>query len=104
MVRYGIQLDSDAISRFCARWRICSLSVFGSVLRADFRSDSDIDFVADFGVDAPWDLIDLEEMKDELAGIVGRKVDLLSRYAVERSQNPYRKQHILSTEERVYAA
>lgn len=42
MVNHGINLDSPAIHEFCRKWKIKELSVFGSILRDDFRPDSDI--------------------------------------------------------------
>lgn len=97
------ELDSEAIRTFCRKWRIKDLSVFGSVLRKDFRPDSDIDFLADFDEEADWDLLDHMDMEEELASIVGRKVDLLTRYSVESSENRFYKQRILESAESVFA-
>jgi hypothetical protein len=43
MTAHGIDLDSEAIRDFCAKWKIKELSVFGSILREDLRPDSDVD-------------------------------------------------------------
>ncbi len=104
MTAHGIELNSDAIQDFCRKWKIRELSVFGSILRDDFRSDSDIDFLADFDEDAEWDLSDLMDMCDGLGRIVGRDVDLLTRTGVESSSNRFLKREIFSTLERLYAA
>jgi len=99
-----VKLDQNKIAEFCKRWKIAELSFFGSVLREDFRSDSDIDVLVNFGPDADWSLLDHVAMQDELAEILGRKVDLISRRAVEKSDNPIRRKSILSTAEPVYVA
>src|SRR5512139_4029982 len=44
----AIEIPSDRISEFCARHRIRRLALFGSVLRSDFRPESDIDVLAEF--------------------------------------------------------
>jgi predicted nucleotidyltransferase len=100
---HGIDLDSRGIRDFCNKWKVQELSVFGSILRDDFRPDSDIDFLITYDQDAEWDLSDAVIMKEELARIVGRPVDLISRTAIERSDNRFIKKEVLSTSEPVYA-
>jgi len=97
-----LKLDSDAVSAFCQRWHIERLDVFGSVLRDDFSPDSDIDFLVVFAPDAPWTLFDEVKMHEELEAIVGRRVDIVSRHAVEQSPNWIRRKAILETAEPVY--
>jgi uncharacterized protein len=102
MKPHGIDLDSPAIRDFCRKWKIRELSVFGSVLRDDFRPDSDIDFLADYEADAEWEIEDLDAMDEELGRIVGRKAELVDRRAVERSPNYIRRRNILRTAERLH--
>ena len=104
MISHEFDLNSLAIRDFCRRWKIRELSVFGSILRDDFGPHSDIDFLADFGADSDWDLFDQMEMEDELAEIVGRRIDLLTTFGLESSSNRFLKREILSNLERVYAA
>ncbi|MGC8641515.1 MAG: nucleotidyltransferase family protein [Isosphaeraceae bacterium] len=92
----------DQIAEFCRRWKIRELAIFGSFLRDDFRPDSDLDFLYTFAVDSKWTLFDLDKMERELAAIIGRHVDLVSRSAVERSRNYIRRRHIISTAESIY--
>jgi predicted nucleotidyltransferase len=99
-----IPIDREQIAEFCQRWKITEFSLFGSVLREDFRSDSDIDVLVTFASDAEWSLFDDVDMEEELSAIFGRKVDLVSRRAVERSDNWIRRKAILSTAEPVYVA
>ena len=86
-----LEVPDEAIAEFCRRWKITELALFGSVLREDFGPDSDVDVLVRFEPDAPWDLWHVIEMKEELAGLVGRNVDLAEREAVEESQNPFRR-------------
>lgn len=99
-----IPLDHEKIAEFCWRWKIIEFALFGSVLRDDFRPDSDVDVLVTFAPDAEWSLFDDVDMEEELSAIFGRKVDLVSRQAVERSDNWIRRKAILSTAEPVYVA
>ena len=70
-----ISLDQVQIAGFCRRRHIRRLSLFGSVLRQDFRPDSDVDVLVEF---EPEHVPGLEffAMEEELSEILGRKVDL----------------------------
>jgi predicted nucleotidyltransferase len=79
-----ITIDQERIADFCRRHHMKRLSLFGSVLRDDFRPDSDVDVLVEFepGHTPGWEFFGMQE---ELAGIIGREVDLntagwLSRY------------------------
>jgi uncharacterized protein len=100
----GISIRKEELQAFCQRHRIRRLALFGSVLREDFRPDSDVDVLVDFEEGAEPGLSELVAMQDELAAILGRQVDLVERKAVERSENYIRRRHILSTAETVYVA
>ena len=103
-IRARIPLSDAALGAFCARWQIRELSLFGSVLRPDFRADSDVDILVRFEPNHPWSLFDHVEMQDELSTKLGRKVDLVSRAAIERSRNYIRRQEFLGTAREIYAA
>lgn len=90
-------LPVEELRAFCARWRIVELALFGSALRPDFGPDSDVDLLATFDPAADWGLLDHARMQEELAELLGRPVDLVSRRAVERSANPLRRRAILET-------
>ncbi|MFQ5808376.1 MAG: nucleotidyltransferase family protein [Armatimonadota bacterium] len=80
-----IELDEGLIAPFCRRNSIVRLWLFGSVLREDFGPESDVDILVEFEPEAVITLLDMARIEDELAHIVGRKVDLrtpdeLSRY------------------------
>ena len=95
--------DSD-IAAFCARWDVVELDLFGSVLRDDFSAESDVDVMVTFAPGRSPSLATLVAMRDELAALFGRSVDLVERRLVEASENPYRRAHILSNHQRVYVA
>lgn len=94
----------DKISDFCQRWQVIELSLFGSAVRSDFKTDSDIDVLVMFSPDAAWSLLDHIEMEAELKTILGREVDLVSRRAIERSSNHIRRQQILESARTVYVS
>ncbi len=100
---HGFDFGSEELAEFCRRWQIEELAVFGSVLGDSFGPDSDIDVLVTFPEDAPWDLLDLMRMQEELSGIVGRRVDLVSRRGIEEGANRIVKQEVLTTAETVYA-
>ncbi|MFH1060275.1 MAG: nucleotidyltransferase domain-containing protein [Pseudomonadota bacterium] len=102
--RPGLSWPAGRIAEFCGRWQVKELSLFGSSLRDDFRLDSDIDLLYTFEEDAQRSLFELMEMEEELSGILGRKVDLVSRPAIERSHNWIRRKAILESARRVYGS
>jgi predicted nucleotidyltransferase len=98
-----LDLPMDAIRAYCEKWHIVEFALFGSILRADFNDESDIDVLFRFADDVRYTLFDLVYMNDELEAILGRKVDLIDRLAIEESPNYIRRKEILSTSEVVYA-
>jgi predicted nucleotidyltransferase len=96
-----IPIDRKKIADFCHRWKISEFSLFGSVLREDFRPDSDVDVLVSFQPQAPWSLWDLIDMQQELEKLFGRPVELVEKEAL---RNPYRRHSILNGREIFYAA
>jgi uncharacterized protein len=85
MPQARIEIPTEAVAAFCRRNRIRNLRLFGSVLREDFRDDSDVDFLVEFEPGEKVGLLSIATMELELGEIVGRKADLrtagdLSRY------------------------
>lgn len=101
-------LDSDsaspAIADFCRRWGITKLEVFGSFLRDDFGSNSDVDFLVSFAPDVRLSLFDLVRAEAELGKLVGCRADLVERKPVEQSSNWIRRNAILNTAKCIYVA
>ena len=102
----AIQVDIplDSIAAFYRRWQITELALFGSVLRADFRPDSDVDILVTFAPDAHWSLLDMARRQDEIEAIFERDVEFGERAWVERSENVVRKRAILDSLVPIYAA
>lgn len=98
-----IPIDQNKIADFCRRWRIEEFSLFGSVLRDDFRPDSDVDILVTFAEDVRYGLSELVRMEDELREIFGREVDLITRRSVEQSRNYIRRKRILQEAETIHA-
>lgn len=92
----------DRIEAFCRKRRVRELALFGSVLREDFRPDSDVDVLVTFEEGAVWSLWrDWPVMLDELRLAFGREVDLVSKRAL---RNPFRKRAIPASEQVIYRA
>jgi predicted nucleotidyltransferase len=71
-----ITASAEVIADFCRRHHIHKLSLFGSVLRDDFRPESDVDVLVEFKSGDVPDFFDLIGMKEELMELFGHKVDL----------------------------
>lgn len=95
-----IDVSNDEIDQFCRRWQIKELSIFGSALRDDMRPESDVDVLVVFDEGERWTLFDLARAERELEQIFGREVDLVEKKALT---NPFRRHHILSHHEVIYA-
>jgi predicted nucleotidyltransferase len=94
-----ITIHKERIAEFCRRHRIRKLALFGSVLRDDFRPDSDIDVLVKFepGQVVGLRIIDIEEELSQLVG--GHKVDIVS----EKYLNKRLPARVLATAEVQYA-
>lgn len=81
-----IEVPKEKIAEFCRRNHIRLLALFGSVLREDFRPDSDVDVLVEFQPDARIGLFELYDTEQELSRLLGgRKVEMntpksLSKY------------------------
>lgn len=99
-----IKIPKAKIAEFCRRWNVSEFAIFGSALRGDFRSDSDIDVLVSFAPQAHVTLFDMVEMQDELKAIFGREVDLISRRGVENSRNYLRRKAILESAQVIHVS
>ncbi len=84
MSRARIDIPKDKIVNFCRKHHIRKLALFGSVLREDFRPDSDVDVLVEFEPSHTPGLA-FFSMEAELSKLLGRRIDLntpqfLSRY------------------------
>jgi hypothetical protein len=96
----NININREAITVFCKKWKIVEFALFGSVLRDDFAPDSDIDVLVSFDSSAHWSLFDFVEMREELKEFFGKEVDLVEKDGL---RNPFRRHEIITTRQIVYA-
>ncbi len=90
-----------ALSALCQRWLIKELSLFGSLARGEAGPESDADVLVTFQPEEHWDLWDMVDLRDELADLFGRPVDVVVEGAI---RNPIRRQSIMRDQRRLYAA
>jgi hypothetical protein len=95
-----IDIDEERLADLCRRWHIDRLWLFGSVLRPDFRPDSDVDVLVRFEEGRTPGLAYIR-LGDELEQLLGRPVDLLTEPSV---RNPIRRHEIFRTRRLLYAA
>lgn len=96
-----VRFDRQRIAELCRRYGVAELALFGSVLRDDFGTDSDVDVLVSFAPEVHPSLLELAELREDLTDIFGREVDVVERAGL---RNPFRRRAILSTAETVYAA
>ena len=95
--------SAAAIAAFARSHGIERLELFGSILRSDFTPESDVDVLVTYAPGATPTLLDLVGHETELAGLLRRRVDLVSRRGIERSQNTIRREAILTSARTIYA-
>lgn len=100
----ALEIPKDKITEFCRRWQVAELSLFGSVLREDFGSESDVDVLVSFQPGAVYGIDEHLAMLAELRKIFDREIDMLTRRSVEQSPNPWKRHEILGSARVVYAA
>lgn len=101
MSKPHVSVPHQQLADFCRRWKVAELSFVGSVMRDDFRPDSDVDVLVTFDTTADWSLFDLVTIQDELATLLDRNVDLLEEAAL---RNPFRRSAILQSKHVLDAA
>ena len=92
-------MEADALADICRRYGIAELSVFGSRLRGDAATDSDLDllFVLRPGAHLGWRI---EQLNEDLETLFGQHVDLVSK----RTVHPLIRREVLDSARVVYAA
>mgnify|MGYP001248769424 FL=1 len=99
MTLHGIEISRERIEAFCLANGIRRLALFGSILRDDFRPESDIDVLVEFhsGVHVGLAFI---RMQDELSTILGHPVDLNTPGSLSK----YFRAEVMNEAEAVYVA
>jgi predicted nucleotidyltransferase len=96
--RINLDLDPPTIRDFCRRHHVRRLSLFGSVLRDDFRPDSDVDVLVEFEPGRRYTYFTLAEVEEDLSRLLGRKVDL----HMPKTLHPFLRDKVLGQAEAVY--
>lgn len=96
-----ISIDRASLAALCRRHHIRRLSLFGSVLRSDFRPDSDVDVLVEFEPGNEPGYLALYQIETELKELLGgRSVDLVT----QQSLNPRLRNRVLASAQVEYAA
>lgn len=98
------EIPYGKIADFCRKWNVTEFALFGSVLRDDFRPDSDVDVLVTFAPHTTHSLLDHVHMQDELGGILGHKVDLVNRRGIEHSRNYIIRKEVLRSAKVLHVA
>ena len=93
-----IHIPTDEISALCGRYHVRQLALFGSVLRDDFGSESDVDILVEFEPEAEIGFMDLSGMQIELSELLHRPVDLVPRDGLK----PAIREVVLNSAEIIY--
>ena len=95
-----IEKNNDRIKKLCEKYKVKSFSAFGSVVRNDFKDDSDIDFVVDFNETDPFKYTDLYfQLKDNLEKLLKRQIDLIEERGIK---NQFFRKELDSTKILIY--
>jgi uncharacterized protein len=96
-----VSITPEQVAAFCRKWNIVEFSLFGSVLTSDCRAYSDVDVLVGFPPEYEPQPDHWDAMERELHAIFGREIDLVER---RRIVNPFRRHHILTHRQVLYAA
>lgn len=103
MLAIQTSIHHKKLIAFCKRWKVVEFALFGSAVRDDFSPQSDIDALVSFAPQSDWGLFDHIQMKQELKELFRREVDLVTRRALEQSQNGLLRLEILDTAQVLYS-
>jgi predicted nucleotidyltransferase len=95
-----LPIPFEELAHFCRRYQVQELALFGSMLRQDYRPDSDVDLLVSFQPAARVTFLTLARMQRELEALLGHKVDLVPKDGLK----PVIRDHVLATARVLYAA
>ncbi len=93
-----IHISTEQIALFSRRHHIRKLALFGSILRSDFRLDSDVDVLVEYEPGAHITYLDMAAQEMELSQLLGRQVDLREPEELSR----YFRQRVIDSAETIY--
>lgn len=97
---HDVNIPEHELSEFCRRHGVARLALFGSILRDDFRPDSDVDILVEFLPGVSYSLLDLGGMWVELRDMLGREIDLKT----PRDLSKYFRDDVVREARTLYAA
>ncbi len=86
----ALQAHRRTILELASRYGARNVRVFGSVVRGDARSNSDVDLLVE--IEPGRTLLDLIALEQDLEELLGRRVDVLT----DDGLSPYLQQQILA--------
>lgn len=95
-----IAIPMDALADICRGYHVRELALFGSVLRDDFRADSDVDVLVEFEPGARVGFLEMAGLQEELMALLGRPIDIVSKPGL----HPLLRAGVLDSAEILYAA
>ena len=96
----ALERATAAIADICRRYRVRELAAFGSIVTGNFRAGSDVDLLVDFLPAANAGYVELFQLQDELASVLGRRVDLVPKQGL----SPLIRDDVVSRRQVIYAA
>jgi hypothetical protein len=99
-----LNITNDQLAAFCRKWKIAEVWLFGSVLRDDFTANSDVDVLVEIDSGARFSTFDHATARQELAELLGQRVDLFTKRSFEASPKPALHHEILPSARRIFAA
>jgi len=96
----SIEIPDETLQRFCERYKIRRMALFGSALRDDFRPDSDVDLLVVFEPSARVTFMTLGSMKRELSNLFNRSVDIVPQAGLK----PAIREEVIASSKELYAA
>jgi predicted nucleotidyltransferase len=99
---HRLGITPTELAEFCQTAQITELALFGSILRDDFRPDSDIDILVTFTPDCQISLLDFVHLEHNLEDWLHREVDLVEKETVESDFNWIRRKEILNNSQVIY--
>lgn len=99
MATIHMDIDRSRIVEFCKKWKITRMAFFGSILRDDFRPDSDVDVLVKYAPDIDWSSYDYFAMLEEIKALFARPVDVVEEGTI---RNPIKRRCIYENVEVIY--
>jgi predicted nucleotidyltransferase len=101
-MQQNFHITYNLLEAACRKWGVEKVMLFGSALRDDFTSKSDIDLLLDFKPDVIHSLFSYDRMRNDFQSAFDREVDIVNIQGLLTSRNERRKHNILSAAREIY--